>query len=422
MPDPQIARHETLPPGSGAPPACALARSGFGLLLATALLLGACGPAQERATSKDGWSWPRELPVLATGQSGMAAAVAWGSVLERETGTRVRITQASPRLRTQGIADGRFFSVNIVTTELPMYLEAWGAEAIPDWGPFQMRGVWPMSKSNQGYATARDSAIVTPLDIKPGTRIGWMSFSPTGKHPIQALLAWAGLSDEDVVWVPAGNYNAMVRMIDLGSADLIYCFPFSPAALEAETAPSGLRWLELNPNQQPEGAARFREVMPTAAFAPMGGDAAPSAQGVWSIEVLGRAVTRAETDPELVYHVAKWFHESHALYGDKHTWCTQMTLENLKQDMATSFVPYHDGVVRLAKEIGFWDERYQRRHDRNVELLTRYVDGFKACVEEARAQGVDTDPLSEAWWAYWEQWKTRHAVPKLRLFDGLDSE
>jgi hypothetical protein len=214
----------------------------------------------------------------------------------------------------------------------------------------------------------------------------------------------------------------MVRMIDLGNADLVYCFPFSPGAIEAETAPGGLKWVALNPNEQPEGAARFRDVMPTASFAPMGGGAAPSARGVWSIEVLGRGITRAETDPELVYHVAKWFYENHDLYKDKHPWCARMTLENLKQDMATSFVPYHAGVVRLAKELGFWDDRHQRRHDQNVELLTRYVDGFKACVEEARAKGVDTDPLSEAWWAYWKEWKASQGIPKLRLFAGLDSE
>jgi TRAP-type uncharacterized transport system substrate-binding protein len=350
----------------------------------------------------------------------MAAAVAWGSVLEQQTGMRVRITQAGGRLRTQGIADGRFFSVNIVTTELPMYVEAWQSEADPQWGPFPMRAVWPMSMSNQGYAVPSDSPIETPLDIKPGIRIGWMSFASTGKHPIQALLAWAGLTEDQIVWVPAGSYNAMVRMIDLGKADLIYCFPFSPAVIEAETAPAGLKWVELNPNKEPEEAARFLDVMPTAAFAPMSGAATPSAHGVWSIEVLGRSITRAETDPELVYHVAKWFHENHALYRDKHPWCAQMTIDNLEKDMATGFVPYHDGVVRLAKELGFWDERFQRRHDDNVELLTRYVNGFQACVQEARSQGVDADPLNEAWWEYWETWKTRQGLPKLRLFPGLE--
>ena len=83
---------------------------------------------------------------------------------------------------------------------------------------------------------------------------------------MESLLAWAQVGPEDVEWVPAGSMNAMTTLLMDGKGDIGYGFPSSSGWLNVEASPHGLDWIELNPNEDPEGAARFLEVDPSVSF------------------------------------------------------------------------------------------------------------------------------------------------------------
>jgi hypothetical protein len=294
----------------------------------------------------------------------------------------------------------------------------WGTR---DLGPWQHHIVWAQFKGGMGYAVKGNSGIKTPYDIKPGMKILWLSFLiPTGRTWMEQLLAWGNVDPEDVEWVAGGNINAMFTMLREGKVDVSVGFPSSASWLELEASPGGLSWIELNSDEDPEGAARFLEVNPTASFGVYGTSGNPAAAGVWTMSSLNAFSSAGDTDPELIYNLVKWLDENYDKYKGSHPWAANMTIEITMKMAETSFMPIHAGTVKYLEEKGLWTPAHEARRQQNIELIDKYEKAHKAAIAMADEQKIEVDPANEEWNELWENYKIELNLPVYKMFLSLD--
>jgi len=345
----------------------------------------------------------------------------WAEVFTATTGRPVRLAVEPDVVnRFKWTASGLFHLLPGFTNETSQMLGAAGRFAQRDSGPFPVRIVWSYSRSNSGFFTTASSGIKTPRDINPGTRIVDLSgFLPSTKI-FDALLAWAGLERRDVTWVPVASSQEGADAVSHGRADIGFAIPTSATATRAEAGPGQIDWVELNPEREPEGAARFREIFPLIDFGIIPEVAVPSAVGKWGTEGINYLVTRQETDPELVYHLAKWLDENHHGYADKHPDNRFRTREVLMQGLKHTFIPCHRGLITYLKEKGQWTAAHTARQKQNSRLVGTYHRAYQRTLEKADAAGIFVNPENESWTKLWA--RRRRKLTPLKLHADLPDD
>jgi len=373
-------------------------------------------PPVEEEEEEEVWQWPDKMLITSTTGVGLASATGYASALAGDTGMSLRVVPApTTALRFLWVHEGKAFCTALSPTETAQCLEGVLGFATRVSGPFQARVIWSSTYANAGFMVRGDSEIETIYDIKPGAKLVEMAGVPGSWAFMQGLLAWIGVDEADIVVVPVGA--GAPRAVTDGRADVTFYFPTAPDVYEAAAAPHGIRWLALNAEEDPEGAQRFLEFQPCASFGVMQ-QGPPSSVGVWGIAVQCHILTREESDPELVYHYAKWLDENYDLYKDNHAWNQYMTFDNLMDVVETSYLPVHDGLIKYLKEKGVWTAAHDARQEQNIELITRYIDAYQAAIDKADEQGIMIDPDNEEWMELWANYKKD--LPPFKMFLGLD--
>jgi hypothetical protein len=278
-------------------------------------------------------------------------------------------------------------------------------------GPFPVRAVWAQSRSFSGFFVRADSAIRHPRDIKPGARVVDMTYAGSTRI-VDGLLAWAGLRKNQVAWVKADSVKEKAAAILEGKAAVAFGTPTSATLYEAEQQEPGIAWVNLDAARDPEGAERFLGEDPFVTFGPMEG--VKSCQGVWGAGGTSLYITRAATDPGLVYHLARWLEDNWPRFRDAHEWNRHMTREALLAETDQGFIPCHDGLVQYLKEKGDWTPARERRQAENVVTVDRYCAAFRAALMAADRQGVEVRPDNPAWARSWQETIKREGLPALR--------
>lgn len=368
--------------------------------------------------AKNSYTWPEHLNVGVLPPAGglltPEVAKKWTSVMAEDTGMKIHLAYA-PDKPTKfkwlhhgltDIADGSGEEFGDMFMGKLRY-------ANRDSGAFPVRIVWTFSKYDSGFMVRGDSPIKSVYDIKPGVRVTNTLPYLTSQRHIEGLLAWAGIYDleKDVKWVPAHNTEEKVRLVVEGKADVAPAIPSAPSTWEAEKNPHGLRWIELNPYKDPEGAARFHEKF-IITFGKMF-RGVPSSIGVWSTVGSDHFATRVDTSPELIYHLAKWFNKNWNRYKDLHPWLTQTTLQNLMQQLDTTYLPCHDGLIKYLKELGLWSGEHAKRHRENVAMIDRYCRAYQEAIWRADDKAIIVSADNPEWLALWEDYKKERGLPIL---------
>jgi TRAP transporter TAXI family solute receptor len=371
-------------------------------------------PAEEAV-----WEWPRSFVIstFGLGSWGYALTVAWGTVMEEETGMKVRAlpednTQVRDRWLREGTTDLTNFSDAIVAP----ILGAEGAEAVRDLGPYPFRWVWIMQAANNGFFVRGDSDIETIYDITPETKIaGWNAPGPVAA--VSALLAWIQLDREDANIIPVASYAETIRGVADGRYDLTYASTTSSVTYEAEANPHGLRWLELPAGEDPEGAQRFKELYPAGGFGELT-LGVESAHGVNSILVPFMYICSQDIETELIYNLAKWFDERFDAYKDMHDAAPDMSIDNQCWFLEnTVLIPVHEGVIQYLEELGRWTPTMEARHQANLVWQEKYIEAYEAAIAEADAQGIEVDPENSEWVDLWENYKKDLGLPLYGAFE-----
>jgi len=369
------------------------------------------------------------INIAAADSTGVDKYLSWASRLAEDTGARVNVIPVDGTVnRVRGVKDGDYTLTKVDKKKFRDVLEAapdsygafWG---YPDLGAFPARVVWIHTLSNSGVYVRGDSPIESIYDIGLGTRWAVRSDTPYHRTIPKAILDWVGVAHEDVIFVNAGSYGGAAEAVAASTADISWSVASSPELEAAVASSPGLRYLDLNPALDPEGAARFKAWDPYVtllySFGPIQKGVAPSI-GRWGTKSWTFEVSLDETDPELVYRMVKWLDENQAAYRDAHPGNYLMTLDNLVEALQRTYLPAHDGLIRYLKEKGLWSAEQARRQRDNVALLETYIEAYATVLEQARVQGVVTEPSNPEWVYLWDTYKYEHNIPKLQMFVGLD--
>ncbi|HEY87956.1 MAG TPA: hypothetical protein G4O06_08050, partial [Dehalococcoidia bacterium] len=340
--------------------------------------------------------------------------------LAADTGINIRVVpEVNPMLRFKWVKTGLFHSVAESPSMVADLMEAKAGNAVRDGGPFQIRLMYSYSMSNSGFVVRGDSDIYEPSDIKPGVKFVDFAFFPGFIEGFpSALMAWAGVDIDDVEWVPVGSYGAAMRAISDGKADISMAFNTSPATVEAAAAPHGIRFINLPADEDPEGARRFLEFYPVISFGEATQGPPEAIAGVTTTLANTGIYVRADADPDLIYHLAKWLDENYDSFKDNHAWNQYMTIDTLMDLTETCFIPVHDGLKKYLNEKGLWTAAHEARQQQNIDLITQYVEAYQAAKDEADDTGIAVDPTTEEWLELWASYKAD--IPRFSMFLGLE--
>ena len=237
---------------------------------------------------------------------------------------------------------------------------------------------------------AADAGIKSTADMA-GKRFAWVAGAPGLNLNIEAYLANAGLTWDDVEQVEFGGYGAAWNGLIEGQVDGVFASTNTGPSYEAAAGPRGLEWIPID-HSDTEGFKRMTDIAPFFRLSrvTLGAniDGTEGFDGAsYAYPVL---ITIDQTDPDLVYNMTKAMVELFPQYDGKAPGINGWAIEN--QDF-TWVAPYHEGAVRYFEEIGVWSDEAQARND---ELIER-----QAVLKAAWDKLVEEDP--EDWEAAWAE-------------------
>lgn len=321
-------------------------------------------------------------------------------ILEKDVGTIVRVVpEAMDMLRISRFEEREFDIGVIGMTDMYSTMMGYGGSLAFPLG--QRRALWNFSDTPWGVIVRGDSPLKTIYDIKAnkGVKVIVMVAAPGMVGMKDALLAFLGITEEDVELVPLSSYAASVSAISEGKGDVAFASPISSVTQEIESTPRGIRWLDM-PLEDKEGWLRWLSVIGTHIPAEMD-QGVKSAQGHVGFMANYLFWTLADQDQELTYQLSKWFNEKFDLYKDAHVGCLRMSIEYFRSFMDCSCFPISEGTIRYFKEIGQWTTDDDKWNAEAVDLMTKYVEARAATLAEARTRGIKIDVENEEFLNLW---------------------
>ncbi len=357
------------------------------------------------ATAQD-YEWPSFFTVITpiVGSANHSLGVAWTSEFSAVERARARVLP-SPNgyARAEWLATGEGDIALMQASDYFDQMDAVEGYLTERGGPYDTRVLNINLVTPWGYMVRGDSNLQSFTDISPATNVSVSPSSAFLVTGIEALLAYNGLSRDDVRTTEVGNYAANTSIVVEGRADVAFTGPISGQSYEAEANPNGIRWLELpSPEADPEAYARYRAKMP--GYVPIETvSGPPSAIGVHMDHAFQANHVRAEADADFVYNLLKWTDENYESYKDDFVHAHLMSVESIRKFLEAGHMqPFHEGAVRYLTEIGIWSDAYQARNDALIELATARVALWQETLAEAKAQGMDISPENAAFRELWE--------------------
>ncbi|MBM4332753.1 MAG: hypothetical protein FJ117_16330 [Deltaproteobacteria bacterium] len=387
-----------------------------------AFLLASIPHAMAQATYK----WPGDLLITtpAVGTGSHASTAAWGSIMERMTGMKVRVLpDNSEGSRMQRLIGGEVLLNSASQTEPLTYAE--GLEGFLELPKGDMRVIWHHNDTPWGWAVRGDSELKTIYDIKKSLEAGKkvrVAVNTSSASMIiwseQVIPAFLGIGEnkelmKNYIRVPLGSYPANVKSIAEGKADVAMVATISSVTYEIEAHPKGLRWLD-KPLADKKGWAEVIKLRPLTI---------PSKLGIGVKSAIGREAWvsnflywgMAKTDPELAYQLAKWLHQNFSAYKDAHALCARMSMDLFREFLDYTGAPIHEGTIRYLKEIGKWTAKDDIWNQEAIKLMARYIDAWKKASAEAHEKKIKIAFDNKEWESLWNRYVKDYPKFKVRL-------
>ncbi len=335
------------------------------------------------------------------GSSSHAEASAIANALSGKFDARVRIMPAGTSIgRLLPVKVGRA-SYGFLGTEAHFASEAMYDFAERDWGPQDLR-VLLAKPTDTTIVVGGDTDIMEPSDLK-GRRMGWVAGDPSVNAKVEALLAFGGLTWDDVQKVEIGSFGAQKDSMAAGQIDAFLLNPTSGFAREVAVQARGMRWLSF-PVENEEG---WRRLMKVAGYAQP------------AVATKGVNVSEENPLPVMQYRYPVW--ATYAAQPEEEVYnvvkAAHLAFDDYRQAIATSDLwaidvagrpvvdaPFHDGAIRLFKEAGTWRAEDQSWQDERLKRAEAVQAAWKTATEAY-------DGMSGAkpeWQAYWAQYRAEH--------------
>ncbi len=347
------------------------------------------------------------------GSGGYNQAVAIGNALKQKYNVSLRVLPGKNDVsRNLPIREGQVqFSANGVGGAY-LAMEGVFEFGAPSWGPQPIRGLL-LNTSDQVLTViaAGDAGVRTIADLK-GKRVAWVIGSPALNQNITAMLAFAGLTWDDVKKVEFGGFGAAMDGIINNQVDAAFTSSISGKAYQIAKSPRGLVYPVIS-HKDKAGWARMNAVAPFF-FPFMGTEGAelskdkPAESATYPYPIL---MTYAVQDADLVYNMTKAMVETYDMYKDAAPGNAGWSVE--RQNFAW-VIPFHDGAIRFWKEKGKWGAAEQAHNDKLLQrqkvLATAWAEvkkgshandeAFVSAWQKARAAALTKagfDPVTTSW-------------------------
>ena len=338
------------------------------------------------------------LTAYGTTSSGYAQSIAIGAMLKRQHDVELRVIPGKNDVsRMIPVVKKR---AHICACGIAALFNQEGAYMFGSkrWGPMALRNLYNNAKGPHGLmpVIAGDAGIKTAADLK-GKKMAFIKGSPALNINLQALMAFGGVTLDDVTVVEFPGWKQAVDGVIGGQADAVMVSTMSPHVNRLMASPRGNWWIQL-PRDDTESWARAQSVAP-----------------FWSPNrvTLGIGLKNNETGkPELdgqmypypiivglagslgddfSYGMTKAVMEGYDSFKTlKGTAGYQLSAQNLKW-----VFPYADGSIRYYKEAGAWGAEEEAHNNALLKRQDVLMGAWKTFY--AANKDIDDDAYLAAW-------------------------
>jgi len=315
-----------------------------------------------------------------TGTSGFNITVALGKMMKDKYGADTRVLPAGNDVARLGPLRAGRATLSAMGVGVFFAQEGLFEFATKEWGPQPLQTTLSSVDCNGlSIGVAGDVGVKTIADLK-GKRIGFVVGSPALNQNALAMIAFAGLTANDVKIVEFASNNAMWKGVLNNDADAAFTSTIAGPAREVQNSPRGLYWPPL-PHSDKTGWERVRKVGPyfTEHTATCGaGDfkEKPVQMGTYPYPIYTVYASQPEAD---VYMLTKALIEGYDGYKDGAPGASGLAVKGQTKNWA---VPVHPGAVKALKEAGAWSDDQDKHNKalfkRQELLIAAWADFNKA--------------------------------------------
>jgi TRAP transporter TAXI family solute receptor len=363
-------------------------------LLSTTAIVVATMVSVSSAAMADDVKMPKNVSWTAFGttSSGYAQSIGIGQMLSNKYGVDLRIIPGENDVgRMIPLKTGQS---NICACGIASYFTQEGVKmfASKKWGPQRLYTLFNnVGENGQTPAVAADAGVKAVSDLK-GKRLTWLKASPANNTNMTAVLAFGGLTWNDVVKVVVPGWRQSMDAVLNGQADAAWASTLSGTLNRISASPRGLYFPPL-PHADKKAWARAQEIAPW--FAP-----SKVTKYIKSAKVSGPYegmnypyplfVAVGGIPKELGYGITKAVMENFEAIKDAGP---SMSGYHLDKQLLSYIFPYHPTAIKYYKEKGVWTEANQKATDR----LLKRQDVLAAAWKTMSAMNVSDEKYADEW-------------------------
>lgn len=326
------------------------------------------------------------------GSAGYAEASAIADAFGKEYGTRVRIQPSGSGIgRLQPLLQGRA-DYAFLATEAFFISEGVYDFATPNWGPRELRAV-AGRPAGITLIAAGDAGIDTVADAR-GKRIAFVAGNPSVNVKCEAILAFGGLTLDDVEVITFPTYSAAMSSMTRNESDATCTTPTTSQLYELAESPRGIHYAPLEPDNA-EGWHQLMKVLPI--MSPSEEDvAAGLAEGETAKMAAYRypvVTTTEDKSADAVYAFIKALDETYNLYKDGTATMRRWSLDRAGRPAID--LPFHEGAIRYLKEIGVWTDEDDAWNEKRLERMNALVEAWDSFKDDH--SDLSDEDFSAAW-------------------------
>jgi uncharacterized protein len=328
------------------------------------------------------------------GSTGYVEASAIADAFGKEFGTRVRLQPSGSAIgRVKPLTDGRA-SHAWLANELYFSVEGLYEYCAPDWGPQDLRVLLGRVNGFSVVAT-KVSGITEPKHMK-GKRFAIARANSSVNIKCEPILAFAGLTWNDVELIEFPSYGATLKALVEGKADCAGVAPNAATLRELEASQYGISWVALDPANE-EGWARAQKAVPfVEPFKETIGAGLSEANPVWMMGYRYPMITvAANASVDEAYAMTRAVAESYGSYKDANPIMPRWQVS--KAGTPPMDAAFHDGAIRYLKEAGIWTAEHQAWQDRALKRHALLKAAWKDMMSKDTAKSADSAALQKMW-------------------------
>lgn len=342
---------------------------------------------------------PRQMTWSAYGttSTGYVQAIAVSNTLRKLYGTSVRIIPGKNDIsRIMPLARKLAQLCACGTAEAYFAQEGITLFATRDWGPQPMRILFTNRGDGIGHSLvmAGDLGIKSLADLK-GKRVSWIRGSPALQSNASGVLAFAGLTWDDVQRVDVPGYRQGLDALLNNSVDATWASTTASHVQRISASPRGVMWPAF-PHDDDAGWERLWEHAPHfgKTMVTFGADLENNTSGAVPYPGLGSSypayVGYDRLSDDTAYALTKAVIDNHKDFANAAPGMESYAPD--RQDFRL-VMPYHPGAIRYFRESGLWGEA----DDIHNERLLQRQDVLSQAWSEATRLNLDDKAFTAAW-------------------------